>query len=149
MPRAAYTLIELVIVLLIMGILAGAAAPTYFASLDTFQVEAAAKRVAADLRYARREARSSAASRTVTFTTGDDQYSLAGVTAFNRRQASYDVDLSDAGYPATIVSTAFMGDSLTFDIHGSPSEIGSVVLTSGLVTRNVLVSQTGDISITE
>lgn len=138
---------ELIIVLMVMGILAGAAAPSYFASMEAFYLDAATKRVAADLRYARREARSSAATASVDFHVGDDRYDTTGVRHLRRRDGDYNVDLSEEGYPVTIASTTFLSDMVTFDIHGSPDQAGNVVLQTGSLTRQIVVTQTGNIRI--
>ena len=49
----AFTLVELVIMVLLLGIVAGTAGPKYVESLAYYRVQAAAQRVAADLRLAR------------------------------------------------------------------------------------------------
>ena len=60
--RCAFTFIELVIVLLVMGILTAVAAPKFFDSLLFHRVESAARRVKADLELARTQARLTSAS---------------------------------------------------------------------------------------
>ena len=54
--RRAFSLVELVIVILVLGILAGAAAPRYASALRWKRLESSAYRIAADLRRARDEA---------------------------------------------------------------------------------------------
>ncbi|MDH3583141.1 MAG: GspH/FimT family pseudopilin [Phycisphaerae bacterium] len=54
-----FTLVELVLVLLITGTLAGIAAPRYYASLNHYRVQSAARRLVADLEFARTLARTS------------------------------------------------------------------------------------------
>ena len=56
MIRRAHTMIELVIVLIVLGIVAAIAIPMHLDSLSRFRVQAAARRVAADLEFARRKA---------------------------------------------------------------------------------------------
>ena len=61
--RSGFTLIELVMVLAIIGLITAIAAPRYAASLARYRAESAARRVAADLALARREAAASSSSR--------------------------------------------------------------------------------------
>jgi prepilin-type N-terminal cleavage/methylation domain-containing protein len=51
--RAAFTIIELVVVLLILSVLAAVAAPTFYRSLVHHRLESAARRVKQDLEYLR------------------------------------------------------------------------------------------------
>ena len=62
--RAGFSAIELAIAVLVMGILAAAAAPRFTESLSRSRLDAARKRILADLRYAQRHARTRAARRT-------------------------------------------------------------------------------------
>ena len=69
--RRAFTIIELVIVILIMSIFAAVAAPAFLDSLLFHRVETAARRVKADIDYARQRARLTSAAQSVTFTERD------------------------------------------------------------------------------
>ena len=131
--RAGFTLVELVITVLIMGILAAVAAPKFADSLSRFRVEAAAKRVAADLQLARREAQSGSASRTVQFNfPGLDRYTLVGMQDLNHPNQGYEIDLAGAPYFSFIVSVNFGGDAdVILYGYGTPDSGGTVVVESG------------------
>src|SRR3954451_23186913 len=63
----AFTLFELMIVILIIWIAAAVAVPRYASSVGRYRAEFAAKRVAADLNLARARAKAASSTRNVTF----------------------------------------------------------------------------------
>jgi Tfp pilus assembly protein FimT len=66
--RQGFTLADLMITVLILGILSAVTAPKMMNTMGRLQVEAAAKHVAADLRYARQLAKVHGTNQSVTFT---------------------------------------------------------------------------------
>lgn len=130
--QAAFSLVELVVVMLVMGILAGVAAPRYVDAIDHARVDAAARRVAADLRYARAEALRASSDRSVQFTVADDTYRLAGVADPDHPASDYEVDLSEGPYGVELVSVDFGGgDTASYSVYGTPSASGFVRLQAG------------------
>jgi type II secretion system protein H len=151
-PRLAFTLIEMVIVLLVIGILAAVAAPKLSNSIRQQSVNAAAKKIAADLELARRTAKSSGASIAVQFDVAMNQYTLLTVKDINHPVIQNVTQLSKTGYAATLTSAAFNGTNskLTFDLYGqpfagsplAPLTAGSVVIKAGNVQRTIAVNPT-------
>jgi prepilin-type N-terminal cleavage/methylation domain-containing protein len=127
--RGAVTLVELVIVMLIMGILAAAAAPTFYESLAYHRVESAARRVKADLQRLRQAARLTSSPQSITFD-GATAYTLSeDVADLDHPSQTYSVDLAARPYQLDVVTIDFGGDSsITFDGYGNPSRGGSLVL---------------------
>lgn len=145
--RAAVTLIELVIVLLIVGILAAAAAPKYRSALANYRANAAASRVAADLRMVSAYARKASIAQSVQFNVAADSYT-ASMPDMNGRNIDYDVALRSSEYVADVVSANFGGTStVQFDIYGRPNAAGSVVVRSGSLQRTIQVDEAGNVSI--
>lgn len=145
---AGFTLLELVIVMLVLAILWAAAAPRYHATLARMRAETTARRLAADLRQARSNAKRDSASRTVQFYVADNRYVLSGATRLNRRGGAYEVDLDAPEHQTEIVSASFGGgDTVTFDFYGRPDNAGSVVIECGGAQRTVAVDANGAISI--
>ena len=113
-------------------------------------MEAAGKRVAADLEMARREAKKQGKSVAVQFTVGSNSYAMPGVADIDRPSQAYVVDLSKTGYPATMISATFAGGGniVTFDLHGQPDGGGQVVVEVGGTQRTVDVDpDTGKTSV--
>jgi type II secretion system protein H len=138
--QPAFTLIELVVVLFIVGMLAAVAVPRFAGSAVRQRVDAAARRVAADLNLARRHAYQSSASQTVTFDVAADRYKLAGMPDPDRPAVDYEVDLGDEPYQADLLSANFSGNAkVVFNAYGMPDFGGVVVVAVGDEQRTVNV----------
>lgn len=151
--RAGFTLIELVTVTLLLGILAGVAAPRYQEALAATRLDSAARRLAADLRYARTLSLSQAAEHGLVFDVGLGFYQsldIAGRTVPSADHADEALLRNLTGDLAgvSIASADFGGVAeLRFDFRGDPSSSGQVVLTNGASARTVTVNELGEVSI--
>jgi|GEM_PF-2475589 len=113
--RAAFSLIELVIVLVIVAMLAAIAVPRYGQSQARYRADAAAARVATDLQRARDTARA---------TSGSQLFMLSGrhTYAFGpSERAASTVDLSGEPYGVQTVGGDLGTEDVTFDAFGKPS----------------------------
>jgi prepilin-type N-terminal cleavage/methylation domain-containing protein len=126
--RCAFTLVELVIVVLVMSIMAAAATPAFLDSLLFHRVESAARRVKADLELARHTARLISAAQSATFSSTG--YALSNtIKSLDDPNAPYVVNLTAPPYEISSVTASFAGNpSITFDGYGTPSSGGTVVL---------------------
>jgi len=147
--RDGFTLIEVVIVVLILGIMAAMAAPRFVRSLMYHRAETAAKRVRADLELARQHAMTTSAGQTVSFDVGQDRYVLSGIAALDRPSQVYTTVLSDPPYEASINSADFGDDAVvTFNGYGVPDSGGTVVVQAGRFQRMITVqTDSGEFSI--
>lgn len=149
--RRAFTFVELLIVLVIVGMLAGIAAPRYANFLAREHVEAAAHRIATDIALAQRRAKFSSTSMTLTFDPASECYTLIGVQHPDHPSQPYTVDLNGDPYRSLIESADFGGDAeLIFDGYGIPDSTGTIVVKSGTWQRTIKVDAlTGAVTISE
>ncbi len=144
--RRAFTLVEMVIVVLIIGILTAGAAPKFSAGLKQAQADAACLRVKADLNLARQTAISQSAAQSVVFTVGSAVYNLPGLTDPDRPALPYAVNLGDGSYRAVVTSATFgAGTTVQFDRYGQPASGGVVSLSAGGVAKTISVDATSGV----
>ena len=125
--RGAFTLVELVMVVMVMSILAAAAVPAFLDTLLFHRVESAARRLKADLELARNTARLTSATRSITFTNAG--YTLFNFQSLDHPDEPYTVDLTKAPFELSGITPNFSGAaSVSFNGYGAPSSDGTVVL---------------------
>jgi len=136
-----FSLVELIIVLVILGVVAAIAAPRYASALCRYRADCAARRIVADLGLAQARARQTSQGQTLVFDLAANQLRIAGLPDLDRHSSDYTVRLGGAPYQAKIVSADFGGDStIVFNGYGIPDSGGSVVVEVGDVQRTVVVS---------
>ena len=135
----AFSLMELVVVMAIIGITALIAAPKYAASVTRFRADSAASRVKGDLELMRARARAASAPRTFTFDTTTDTYTVSAERGLDD-SSTFEVDLSRPPYDCDLVIANFGGtSSLTLDGFGSAPQTGRIVVRAGSVYRTIFV----------
>lgn len=145
-PADAFSLVELVLVVVIVGTIAVVGVPRYANSLTRYRAEAAARRVVADLELAAVQARTTSTQLSVVFDAGANRYQIPGLDHFLGGSPQgftiYTVPLSEAPYHANLVSADFSGDTkLNFNGFGEASASGNVVVTVGSTKRTVVFDQ--------
>ena len=145
--RNAFTLTELLIVVAAIGALTLIAVSRFGHSRARYRVEAAGRRVIADLTQARAVAQASSRSITVDFVPKSSSYTLIDVLSETRQGADAIIDLTREPYGVVIASADFGGDSqFSFDSYGRPSSAGSMVFLSGRMARRLDMDATGNVS---
>ena len=144
-----FSLFELLIVLAVIGIIGAVAVPRYASSVGRYRVEAAAKRIAADMALAKATARSASSVQTVTFNTTAGAYTVTGAKNLDRARAPYTVDLAGSPYYVTISYADFGGaPQAQFNMNGLPLWGGSVNVRTGSFSRTVqLVKEDGSVTV--
>ncbi len=147
--RGGFTLIEIVIVVLIIGIMAAISAPKFADTLHRCRVDSAVKRVKVDLSLVRQHAISSSSTQSAQFSPATDDYELSGLMSQDHAGTTLGVNLADPPYSAELVSASFGADSVVeFDRYGQPDSGGTVVVQSGGYQQTLTVDPaTGKASI--
>jgi prepilin-type N-terminal cleavage/methylation domain-containing protein len=142
-PRPAFSLVELMICIAIMGVLAALAIPRYANATSNYRADAAARRIAADLALARSQARLISKPLTVAFNKSSNSYQINGMTDLFHRSTTYSVQISADPYYASFVNIVFNGAAqVTFDQYGVPSTGGTVTISVGTVSKSITLDGT-------
>jgi prepilin-type N-terminal cleavage/methylation domain-containing protein len=144
LARRGFTLAELVIVVLIIGILTAMATPKFAASLKRAQADAACLRVKADLNLARQTAISRSTTQSVQFIANSAVYTLPGIADLdNPALAAYSVNLAEGEYRAVVTAASFgAGATVQFDRYGQAIDGGSVTISAGGIMKTISVDAT-------
>lgn len=127
---------------LIIAIVAGIATPKFADAHSRSQLRAAAARLAADIRYARQQAKLSGSTQRVQFFPATNAYELPDAKNINGPGQNSQVFLSEL-FSASLVSASFgptgTDTTVVFDMYGKPDYGGSVVLSVAGMQRSVQV----------
>lgn len=139
--RGGFSLVEILIVLVLMGILAGLVAPPMAAYLAKQNVRAAILRVKGDIQYARMLAIQSGGG--ATFAPTGTGYVVMAKGPTGATMVARSVDLA-AEYPGMTITA----DAATteFDGRGMPDNAGTVSVTRAGETRSLQINVIGTVS---
>ncbi len=135
---SAFTLVELVLVVVILGTITSIALPRYSQFITRQRIEGASRRLQNDLDYARRRARITGTTVTVAFDATNNTYQIVGVANPLKPGTPYVVDLTGDAYQSDILWADFAGlPNVSFDPFGDASANGIVRLQTGAVQKSV------------
>ena len=137
-PRG-FTLVELVLVIIIMGVVAAIAMPRFAQATARQQLSAAADRLVSDFEKAQHTARASSNQVAISFDVAGNSYTVTPASG-----SAYVVQLDESPYQVTIAKASFDGaTTMSFNGYGIPSSAGAVVLESSTGSVVVNLASTG------
>ena len=129
-----FTLIEVLVVIILMGILFGIASSTWFGVVESRRVDSGTNTLAADLRQAHTKAKNRLAPQTVTLTGGSSEYTMTG-----EGTRDLDDDPGDLVVVDTSAAFTFEGDGSATLPGGAPSATFTVSSADGAPAHEVQV----------
>ena len=139
--RSGFTLVDLSVTVLVVGILAATTAPRFAIHLADLQADAAVQRLLSDLTGARHQALVRSTTQTIQFDVVNETYQLLGRPDPDHPSQVYTGRLSAYPYRTDIVTADFGGDAvLNFDLYGRPDTGGVVTLRSAGRLRTVTIN---------
>jgi type II secretion system protein H len=149
--RGAFTLVELVIVVLLVSILATMAVPSVSEAFSDMQLRTCAQRTTSDIAHVRNLAVTNGEQRGIVFNSSG--YSVVKLSANSREVMDHPI--KHQAWTVSESEVSFLADFddesvLTFDGTGAPSSAGTVMLTSNGRTITITVQAgTGRTSVSE
>jgi prepilin-type N-terminal cleavage/methylation domain-containing protein len=132
-PDSGFTMVELLITLVLVGIVLSIAVPAVSGWLDNSNLKSGARTIASDVAYMRESALSSGRTHLMAFNVGANQYTLrwdsdgAGTYADVPNYPALRI-LSDSGSGVRI--TSFSQSAINFTSRGTINPFGTVVITN-------------------
>lgn len=140
----AFSLIELILVVSIVGVVSAIALPRLGSVLDTHRVDQAAARLANDLELLRTAARARSTTTTLTVNGKFSEWTLSGTKDPAAADPDSTVRLAEAPYFASFDSSVTPGELvLTFNPSGIPSQTYRFTIRSGAQSRSVTINRPG------
>lgn len=141
--RRGFTLVELTVVLLIIGAIAGLALPAYGSAAARYRLQSAVHQLRTDLDRSAAYARASGTPVTVQFDTTNHVVTFVGMPAGTVGGPDLVLDLDSGSMQAEISSATFgAGTEYTISGFGVPSEGGTVTLRNGGAGATITVDAT-------
>ena len=136
----AFSLIEVILVLVIMVIAAAIAVPRYAQAEARYRLEGAARRIQSDIALMRDASRADGQTRVAAFTAASGDYKItsmgAGLLAGKDR---YFVELKERPYKVSMELTA-LAANLTFNVDGRGEIVGSGTITLAVAKDTITVT---------
>ncbi len=139
-PRA-FTLIELSIVIVVVGVVAAVSVPKYAESRSRYQVELAARKVCLDATFVQNDARYGSTSRAIEYDLPTDTYKFGYAKPGSASSETALVILRDEPFRVTLLKADFDSDSvLTFNGFGIPVAGGELAIGANTRGKSIAVA---------
>lgn len=139
--RAGFTLLEMVVVVLILGVLWTIALPKFADATHVQRARAAAFRIAADLNLARHHAKTTSTDQTVRFDSSQHEYELSGLSHPDRPGNAYLVHVDEGAFPVQLNTVSFAShqsttSTVSFDLYGRPFCSGQPLISGYVIVQS-------------
>ena len=140
-PRA-FTLIELVMVIVIMSVMAAITIPRFASASNRYRVDAAVQQILADVNMTAAVANRASATRTISFDPDSDNYTLVGQTSPVNPAEDWVIQLGVEPFGVNLARVTFgADDDLPISGHGLLAESGELTVTAGRTARKIIFTQ--------
>jgi len=134
-----FTLVETMVVILVLGVLAAIAAPSFISMIDKQRITKAAEAIVSDLRWARGESIRRGKEIRITYTTGANwSYTVTILPSGTAIKT-----VSSADFPAVTLSSTTFTSGITFDPVRGTAVAGNIVLASKNHNATITLSTLG------
>ena len=138
----AFTLVELVLVVAILGVVAAIAIPRFASATTRYRLDLAAARIEGDAVLAAEWARAAGVAHVMSIDTSGDGYTIVvGADGSGATRADVSLRADPYGCDIQAVSVSSGGSKLIFDGYGRPEAGVSVTLAVGDRTRTVTLTE--------
>jgi prepilin-type N-terminal cleavage/methylation domain-containing protein len=156
--KKAFTLVELMVVIAIIGIIALIAAPNLVTGLPKYRIKRAARDITSKIRAARSEAIKTSSNRTIKFDTARNQYSINGnwypgssLSDYYGSSVSFGVGESGETDECTFTDNADGNGNVTFNSRGmlNAGNIGGEIILTNTeaAAYSIGINAAGNISL--
>ena len=136
----AFTLLELAIVVVVIGVVVAVSVPKYAESRSRYQVELAARKVSVDATYVQNDARYASAARAIDYNPPTDTYTFIYTSPASSSPETALVVLRNAPFHVSILNADFnSGSTLTFNGFGLPLAGGTVAVGTDTRGKSITV----------
>jgi prepilin-type N-terminal cleavage/methylation domain-containing protein len=136
--RAAFSLVELVVVIAVISIIGAIVVPRYGRGLARYGADAAAARIASDIGQTAALARAASQSREIRFRPTQGEYAVTGARSLTDNASAYVVDLRVSEYGVYMEMADCGGDTtLVFDGFGAADSAATLVIHRGDEARRI------------
>ncbi|MFN7020917.1 MAG: prepilin-type N-terminal cleavage/methylation domain-containing protein, partial [Phycisphaerales bacterium] len=135
----AFTLVEVVTVLVIVGLVSAIGTVRYSSSLNRYRAEGAGRLIIAEVDRAKILARTTGSAHTVRFAPGSASLAVLSAEDVLSSRPGRVVSIGGAPYHATIAVSGMAGNAVMFDAYGEPNGGGVVTISSGGLTSAVII----------
>jgi|GEM_PF-868387 len=146
----AFTLLELSIVIVVVGVVAAVSMPKYAESRSRYQVELAVRKVCLDATYVQNDARYASTSRSIEYDLSLDRYEFVYAKPGFASPETATVSLRDQPFRVLLLKADFNGSPiLAFNGFGVPTAGGTLAVGAGARGKSISIDpDTGAVTTT-